>query len=93
MFEALVVVCVSMTRQECAVIEDTRGPYTTARECADRVVEMSADILKIDSKYVIPTGRCEPVEDPQHRFPMTERNNNVKKIGQRNGRGKNFEIA
>ena len=71
MLEAMVVVCASMAQQECAVIEDTRGPYITARECADRVVEMSADILKIDNRYVIPTGRCEPVEDPQHRFPMT----------------------
>ena len=71
MFEALIVVCVSMAQQECAVIEDTRGPYITARECADRVVEMSADILKIDNRYVIPTGRCEPVEDLPHRFPMT----------------------
>ncbi len=71
MFEALIVVCVSTAQEECAVIEDTRGPYTTARECADRVVEMSDDILTIDRRYVIPTGRCEPVEDPQHRFPMT----------------------
>ena len=71
MFEALVVVCVSMAQQECAIVEDTRGPYITARECANRVVEMSADILKIDNRYVIPTGRCEPVENPQHRFPMT----------------------
>ena len=71
MFEALIVVCVSTVQEECAVIEDTRGPYTTARECADRVVEMSDDILTIDRRYVIPTGRCEPVEDPQHRFPMT----------------------
>ena len=71
MFEALVVVCVSTTRQECAVIEDTRGAYTTARECADRVVEMSADILKIDNRYVIPTGRCEPVDDPERQFSAT----------------------
>ena len=71
MFEALIVVCVSTVQEECAVIEDTRGPYTTARECADRVVEMSDDVLTIDRRYVIPTGRCEPAEDPQYRFPMT----------------------
>ena len=71
MFEALIVVCGSTAQEECAVIKDTRGPYTTARECADRVVEMSDDILTIDWRYVIPTGRCEPVEDPQHRFPLT----------------------
>ena len=63
MFEALIVVCVSTAQEELVVIDDTRGPYITARECADRVVEMSADILKVDRRYVIPTGRCEPVED------------------------------
>jgi hypothetical protein len=71
MFEALVVVCVSMAQQECAIVEDTRGPYITARECADRVVEMSADIRKIDNRYVIPTGRCEPVDDPERQFSAT----------------------
>ena len=70
-FEALIVVCMSTEQNDCSVIEDTRGPYTNARACADRVVEMSDAIKAIDKRYVILTGRCEPVEDPQRRFPMT----------------------
>ena len=57
--------------EDCSVIEDTRGSYTDARACADRVVEMSDAIKAIDKRYVILTGRCEPVENSQHRFPMT----------------------
>ncbi len=71
MFEALIVVCMSAEQKECAVIEDTRGPYVNARTCADRTVEMSADVLAIDKRYFVVTGRCEPVETTKQQFSAT----------------------
>ena len=71
MFEALIVICMSTEQKDCSVIEDTRGPYTSERRCAQRTREMSDDILSLDKGYVVKSVRCETIEDIKRQFPRT----------------------
>ena len=71
MFEALIVICMSTEQKNCSVIEDTRGPYTTERRCAQRTREMSDDILTLDRGFVVKSVRCEAIEDVKRQFSDT----------------------
>jgi len=53
------------------VIEDTRGPYTTERRCAQRTREMSDDILTLDKGFFVKGVKCEAIEDVKRRFSWT----------------------
>ena len=71
MFEALILICFSTEQKNCSVIEDTRGPYTTEKRCAQRTREMSEDILSLDKGFVVKSVRCEAIEDVKRQFSRT----------------------
>ena len=71
MFEALIVICMSTEQKDCPVIENTRGPYTTERRCAQKTREMSDDILSLDKGFVVKSVRCEAIEDVKRQFSRT----------------------
>ncbi len=71
MFEALILVCMSGELDDCSIIEDTRGPYSTFERCMDRTIEMSAAMLSFDEDQIIMGAKCEPVEDSKQQFLAT----------------------
>jgi len=71
MFEALILLCMSKGLDDCSVIEDIRGPYTTLERCMGRTAEMTADILKFDKNQFVMGARCEPVETSKQQFSAT----------------------
>jgi len=71
MFEALILVCMSGELDDCSIIEDTRGPYSTFERCMDRTIEMSAAMLTFDKHQFVMGARCEPVETPKQQFSAT----------------------
>ena len=70
-FEALILIYMSYGVDKCTVIEDTRGPYTTERRCAQRTREMSDDILTLDKGFFVKGVKCEAIEDVKRRFSWT----------------------
>jgi len=40
MFESWLLVCLSVSPDTCAELQDTKGPYPTEQQCIERIVEM-----------------------------------------------------
>jgi len=71
MFEALILICMSGELDNCSIIEDTRGPYSTFERCMDRTIEMSAAMLSFDEDQIIMGAKCKPVQSSKPRFLAT----------------------
>ncbi len=71
MFEALILICMSGELDNCSIIEDTRGPYSTFERCMDRTIEMSAAMLSFDEDQIIMGAKCKPVQSSKPRFSAT----------------------
>ena len=71
MFEALILICMSGELDDCSIIEDTRGPYSTFERCMDRTIEMSAAMLSFDEDQIIMGAKCKPVQSSKPRFSAT----------------------
>ena len=56
MFEALLLVCLSVSPDTCKELSDTKGPYPTFEQCKARVDEMAefsteANLFELDIKW------------------------------------------
>lgn len=56
MFEALLLVCLSVSPDTCRELSDTKGPYPTFEQCKVRVDEMaefavSANLFQLEIKW------------------------------------------
>ena len=56
MFEALLLVCLSVSPDTCRELSDTKGPYPTFEQCKVRVDEMAefsieANLFELDIKW------------------------------------------
>tara|TARA_A100001011_G_scaffold338810_1_gene369867 strand:- start:15 stop:266 length:252 start_codon:yes stop_codon:yes gene_type:complete len=56
MFEALLLVCLSVSPDTCRELSDTKGPYSTFEQCKVRVDEMaeftvSANLFQLEIKW------------------------------------------
>lgn len=63
MFEAAILVCLSVSPDTCQQLTDTRGPYPEFEQCEARVAEMiafteKANLFELDFKW-----RCKSVSE------------------------------
>jgi hypothetical protein len=68
MFEASLLVCLTVSPETCTQLNDTRGPYASKNECEQRVDEMAefavaANLFELDIKW-----KCTETSELKVRF-------------------------
>jgi len=54
MYEAALLACLMGNPKHCMEATDIRGPYPTAEQCEERLVEMTRDTIKMWKEFGAP---------------------------------------
>ena len=67
MFEAMILLCLLSDQSDCIVLEDTRGPYETIKQCNERAAKMTTETLSdpVLSNLTVNGARCDKISGLQ----------------------------